>query len=39
MTWKIVESSGTGELAGMRGAGEIIIAEDGGHSYVLDYEL
>lgn len=39
MTWKIVESSGTGELAGMRGAGEIIIGEDGGHSYVLDYEL
>ena len=39
MTWKIVESSGTGELTGMRGAGEIIIGEDGGHSYVLDYEL
>jgi hypothetical protein len=39
MTWKIVESSGTGELAGMRGTGEIIIGEDGGHSYVLDYEL
>ena len=39
MTWKIVESTGTGELAGMRGAGEIIIGPDGGHSYVLDYEL
>ncbi|HEY2266999.1 MAG TPA: DUF3224 domain-containing protein, partial [Streptosporangiaceae bacterium] len=39
MTWKIVESSGTGELTGIRGAGEIIIGEDGGHSYVLDYEL
>ncbi len=39
MTWKIVESSGTGELTGMRGVGEIIIGEDGGHSYVLDYEL
>ena len=39
MTWKIVESSGTGGLAGMRGAGEIIIGPDGGHSYVLTYEL
>ena len=39
MTWKIVESSGTGELAGLRGEGEIIIAPDGGHSYVLNYEL
>jgi hypothetical protein len=39
MTWKIVESSGTGELTGMRGAGEIIIGPDGGHSYVLTYEL
>src|ERR1700753_1398435 len=39
MTWKIVESSGTGELTGMRGAGERLIGEGGGHSYVLDYEL
>jgi hypothetical protein len=39
MTWKIVESSGTGELAGLRGEGQIIIAPDGGHSYVIDYEL
>jgi hypothetical protein len=39
MTWKIVESSGTGELTGLRGAGEIIIGPDGGHSYVLSYEL
>lgn len=39
MTWKIVESASTGELAGMRGEGQIIIAPDGGHSYVLDYEL
>jgi hypothetical protein len=39
MTWKIVESSGTGELAGMRGQGQIIIGPDGGHSYALDYEL
>jgi hypothetical protein len=39
MTWKIVESSGGGELAGIKGAGEIIIDEDGGHSYVVNYEL
>jgi Protein of unknown function (DUF3224) len=39
MTWKIVETSGTGELAGIRGEGQIIIGEDGGHSYTLDYEL
>jgi hypothetical protein len=39
MTWKIVESASTGELAGLRGEGQIIIAPDGGHSYVLDYEL
>jgi hypothetical protein len=39
MTWKIVESSGTGELAGLRGEGQINIAPDGGHSYVIDYEL
>jgi hypothetical protein len=39
MTWKIVESSGTGELAGLRGEGQINIGPDGGHSYVIDYEL
>ena len=39
MTWKIVESSGTGELAGLRGEGQIIVAPDGGHSYELIYEL
>src|ERR1700749_1825478 len=39
MTWKIVESTGTGELAGLRGEGQIIIAPDGAHSYVIDYEL
>jgi Protein of unknown function (DUF3224) len=39
MTWKIVETSGTGELAGIRGEGQIIIDADGAHSYTLDYDL
>jgi hypothetical protein len=39
MTWKIVESTGTGELAGIRGEGQVVIGPDGGHSYTLDYEL
>lgn len=39
MTWKIVETTGTGELAGIRGAGQIIIGSDGSHSYSLDYDL
>jgi Protein of unknown function (DUF3224) len=32
-------STGTGELAGIRGEGQIVIGQDGGHSYTLDYEL
>ncbi|HYZ53452.1 MAG TPA: DUF3224 domain-containing protein [Streptosporangiaceae bacterium] len=39
MTWKIVETSGTGDLAGIRGEGQIIIGPDGSHSYTLNYEL
>jgi Protein of unknown function (DUF3224) len=39
MTWKIVETSGTGELAGIRGEGQIVIGPDGGHSYMLEYEI
>lgn len=39
MRWLVVETSGTGELAGLRGEGELIIGPDGGHSYILDYEL
>ncbi len=39
LTWKIVETTGTGELAGIRGEGQIIIGPDGGHSYALEYEL
>ena len=38
MEWRIVPTSGTGELAGITGQGK--IANDGGaHSYVLDYSL
>ena len=39
MTWKIVETTGTGDLAGIRGEGQIIIGPNGEHSYTLDYEL
>ncbi len=39
MRWEIVETSGTGELAGLRGQGQITVAPDGTHSYWLDYEL
>ncbi|MGH3375373.1 MAG: DUF3224 domain-containing protein [Actinoallomurus sp.] len=39
LTWKITEGSGTGDLAGITGEGQIIIGEDGGHSYTLDYDL
>ena len=39
MTWKIVETSGTGDLAGIRGEGQIIIGPNGEHSYTLEYEL
>jgi hypothetical protein len=39
MTWKIVETSGAGELTGISGEGQIVIGPDGGHSYVLEYEI
>ncbi|HYA01324.1 MAG TPA: DUF3224 domain-containing protein [Candidatus Binatia bacterium] len=39
MSWKIVETTGTGELAGIRGEGQIVIDSAGGHSYTIDYEL
>jgi hypothetical protein len=39
LTWKIVETSGTGDLTGIRGEGQIVIGPDGGHSYTIDYEL
>jgi hypothetical protein len=39
LKWLIVPTSGTGELAGIRGEGQIVIGPDGGHSYTLDYDL
>ena len=39
LTWKIVETSGTGDLTGIRGEGQIVIGPDGTHSYTIDYEL
>ncbi|WP_248966154.1 DUF3224 domain-containing protein [Sphaerisporangium perillae] len=37
LSWTILPDSGTGELRGIRGEGQI-INEDGAHSYILDYE-
>jgi hypothetical protein len=37
MKWVIVPTSGTGELTGIRGEGQI-VNNDGAHSYTLDYE-
>ena len=39
LSWKIAEGTGTGDLAGITGEGEIIIGPDGGHSYTLDYRI
>jgi hypothetical protein len=39
LIWKITEGSGTGELAGITGEGQIVIDADGGHSYTLAYDL
>ncbi|MEV0127930.1 DUF3224 domain-containing protein [Dactylosporangium sp. NPDC050688] len=38
-SWTVVPDTGTGELTGISGAGEIVIAEDGAHTLVLEYEL
>lgn len=38
MTWRILPDSGTGDLHGIRGEGQIML-EGGKHSYHLDYEL
>ncbi|MBB6426942.1 DUF3224 domain-containing protein [Sphingopyxis sp. JAI128] len=37
--FRIVESSGTGELAGISGTGRIEIAPDGTHRIYIDYRL
>jgi hypothetical protein len=39
MKWLIVPTSGTGELTGLHGQGQIEAGPDGGHSYTLDYDL
>ncbi|GAA2110942.1 DUF3224 domain-containing protein [Actinomadura alba] len=39
LKWQIVPTSGTSELKGLRGEGQIIVGPDGGHSYTLGYEL
>jgi hypothetical protein len=39
LRWQIVEGTGTGDLNGITGEGQIVIGPDGGHSYTLDYEL
>ncbi|MER6948830.1 DUF3224 domain-containing protein [Nonomuraea sp. NPDC000554] len=36
---RVVPDSGTGELRGLRGEMEILIASDGSHSYVFDYRI
>ena len=35
----VVPGSGTGELRGIRGSVTIVVAENGSHQLVLDYEL
>jgi Protein of unknown function (DUF3224) len=37
--WPISPGSGTGELAGIAGEGRIVIAEDGSHTFTLEYQL
>ncbi|WP_327090173.1 DUF3224 domain-containing protein [Nonomuraea sp. NBC_01738] len=39
LTITVVPGSGTGDLRGIRGRMDIHIAQDGAHSYVLDYTL
>ncbi|MEU4405681.1 DUF3224 domain-containing protein [Streptosporangium sp. NPDC023963] len=38
LSWTILPDSGTGELSGIRGGGQI-VNDDGAHSFHLDYEL
>jgi hypothetical protein len=35
----VIPDSGTGELVGLTGAMQIVIADGGKHSYVFDYDL
>ncbi|MBG0830454.1 DUF3224 domain-containing protein [Planomonospora sp. ID67723] len=38
LSWTILPASGTGELTGIRGGGQI-VNDEGHHSFHLDYEL
>ena len=38
-TWTVAPGSGTGELRGLRGAATIGDGPEGGHSFILDYDL
>jgi Protein of unknown function (DUF3224) len=38
-SWTVVVGSGTGELTGLSGTGEIDRRADGSHTFALDYEL
>jgi uncharacterized protein DUF3224 len=38
-SWSVVVGSGTDDLTGLTGTGEIQRHEDGSHTFVLDYEL
>lgn len=38
-TWLVVPDSGTGELHGLRGEAEIVVGPDGGHAFILVYDL
>jgi hypothetical protein len=38
-TWLVMEDSGTGELAGIRGTAQIHRDADGKHTFTLDYDL
>lgn len=37
--WQVVEGSGTGELAGIRGSGSSVSASSPGGTFSLDYDL
>jgi hypothetical protein len=38
-TWTVVPGSGTGELAGIRGHGNLVVRPDGRREFCLDYDL
>src|SRR2546421_6452817 len=38
-SYTVVPDSGTGQLAGLSGHGQIAIDADGGHTFTLDYDL